>query len=243
MFVKILTTAVVSLWIVTASASDEPSSKNSAIADKSAISKPHKGSDKHKSKTSFVKLSAFKIADKSGKIHLEMDKTGKTSYEGKVTGAIDAKGSVFDAGGKLMASLRDDSILVDSSGKPLVKIGTDGALDNESGELIHWLKDGSLAQGDKILDAKLLPSNSPARRAASILLFLHLNIRDVTQVEIPTTDQTTIKAFSKKPTGACYISSGAGNDCYPGLTQQGCYNTASKVGGTADWREGQSCSK
>lgn len=243
MFVKILTTVIVSLWMVTASASDEPSSKNSTNTDKAAISKSHADSVKHKSKTSFVNLSAFKITDKSGKIGLEMDKTGAISHEGKVTGTIDAKGSVFDAGGKLIAGLRDNSILVDSSGEPLIKIGTDGALDNESGVLIHWLKDGTLAQGDKILDVKLLPSNSPARRAASIVLFLHLNIRDVTEVEIPTTVKTTMKAFSKKPTGACYISSGAGNNCYSGLTQQGCYNTASKVGGTADWREGQSCSK
>lgn len=242
MYVKIFTTVVVSLWMATASASDEPSSKNSAIADKAAVGKSHADSGKHKSKTSFVKLSAFKIADKSGKIGLEMDKTGQISYEGKVTGAIDAKGSVFDAGGKLMASLRNNSILVDSSGEPLVKIGTDGALDNGSGVLIHWLKDGTLAQGDKILDVKLLPPNSPARRAASIVLFLYLNIRDATGVEIPAADKTIIKAFSAKPTGACYISSGAGSDCYPGLTQQGCYNTASKVKGTADWREGQSCS-
>jgi len=46
-----------------------------------------------------------------------------------------------------------------------------------------------------------------------------------------------------KPTGACYISSGAGNDCFDGLTQQGCYSAASKVGGVADWRESQRCSK
>lgn len=46
---------------------------------------------------------------------------------------------------------------------------------------------------------------------------------------------------SSKPTGACYITAGTVTNCTGGMTQQSCYNVASKVGGVADWREGQSC--
>jgi hypothetical protein len=193
---------------------------------------------------SLIKLSPFKIAGKNGNIHFEMNKTGQIRQEGKVVGSINRAGKIVDPHGKLIANLRETSILEDSKGMPLVKVDTDGTLDDGSGVLIRWLQDGTFSQGENILDAKLLPSNSPARRAASIVFFLGMSFGKSTTTEAPTTTtKATAHMSSSKPTGACYISSGAGNDCFSGMTQQGCYNAASKVGGTADWREGQSCSK
>ncbi len=204
---------------------------------------PH-GCDNKSLEPYLVKLSPFKITDKNGNIHFEMNKTGQIRQDGKPSGSINRKGKVIDIDGKLIASLRDTSILEDSKGTPLVKIDADGTLDNGSGVLIRWMKDGTFTQGDKILDVKLLPSNSPARRAASIVLFLGMNIDKSTTTEIPTATTEAMSSMSSiKVTGACYISSGAVINCFPGMTQQGCYTTASKVEGVADWRQGQNCSK
>lgn len=47
-----------------------------------------------------------------------------------------------------------------------------------------------------------------------------------------------------KPTGACTISVyGISPTCYSSMTQDSCYATAKKVGGSADWQEGKTCSK
>jgi len=47
-----------------------------------------------------------------------------------------------------------------------------------------------------------------------------------------------------KPTGACTISVyGVSPTCTAPMTQDSCNATAKKVGGTADWKEGQSCPK
>ncbi len=58
---------------------------------------------------------------------------------------------------------------------------------------------------------------------------------------------TTASADDKKPskpTGACTISVyGVTPTCTSPMTQESCNATAKKVGGTADWKEGQSCPK
>lgn len=55
---------------------------------------------------------------------------------------------------------------------------------------------------------------------------------------------TTALADDKKPTGACTISVyGVSPTCTSPMTQASCNATAKKIGGTADWKEGQSCPK
>jgi hypothetical protein len=70
--------------------------------------------------------------------------------------------------------LRDNGLLENADGKPLVKVGMDGALDNGSGVPIYWSDDGILVRGKETMGIRMLPRNSPARRAASIVLFLYL---------------------------------------------------------------------
>ena len=185
MFERFFSAVVISLWMITASAA-EFSYKYAAVADNVNIGNAYHVSDKHESKTPSVALVAFRITDKTGHILLEMDRLGKIHQEGKLIGSIDKIGTVVDANGKLMASLRGNRILESSDGKPLVKISADGTLDDESGVLIHWSKDGMFTQGEKMLDAKLTPPNPSARVAASITYFLRSSIGGESKVvELP----------------------------------------------------------
>lgn len=202
---------------------------------------PH-GCDNKLVESSLVEISPFTISDTNGKFRLAVDEKGKISENGKAIGLIDSKGTVVDMHEKLLAKFSDNTVLEDAKGVPLVRIDIDGTFDNESGIPFRWLKDGTLAQGDKLLDVKLSPSDSPSRRAASIVFYLSMSITEITTTEVPTSTLKTIDVVnSGKPIGACYISSGAGNNCSPGMTQAGCYRAASNVGGVADWREGKSC--
>jgi hypothetical protein len=81
--------------------------------------------------------------------------------------------------------LQDNDFLENADGKPLVKIGMDGTLDNGSGVPIYWSEDGTLVRGKETLGIRMLPQNSSARRAASIILFLYL-ISDGPQI-VPST--------------------------------------------------------
>ena len=121
-----------------------------------------------------VILSAFKLVGENDTMLLEMSETGQIRQQMQEIGLIDILGSVHDASGKLVARLRDNESLENADGKPLVKVGKDGALDNGSGAPIYWSEDGTLVRGKETLGIRMLPRNSPARRAASIVLFLYL---------------------------------------------------------------------
>ncbi len=119
-------------------------------------------------------LSPFKLVGEKDTMLLEMSETGHISQQMQEIGRIDMLGSVHDASGKLIARLRNDDFLENADGKPLVKVGMDGTLDNGSGMPIYWSEDGTLVRGKETLGIRMLPRNSPARRAASIVLFLYL---------------------------------------------------------------------
>ncbi len=121
-----------------------------------------------------VILSAFKLVGENDTMLLEMSETGHIRQQMQEIGQIDMLGSVHDASGKLVARLRDNDVLENADGKPLVKVGMDGALDNGSGVPIYWSEDGTLVRGKETLAIRMSPRNSPARRAASIVLFLYL---------------------------------------------------------------------
>ena len=125
-------------------------------------------------KEPLVKLSAFKLVGEHDTMLLEMSETGHIRQQVQEIGQIDMLGSVHDASGKLVARLRNDDFLENAGGKPLVKVGMDGALDNGSGTPIYWSGDGILVRGKETLGIRILPPDSPARRAASIVLFLYL---------------------------------------------------------------------
>ncbi|MGA2025706.1 MAG: hypothetical protein ABSH17_01400 [Syntrophobacteraceae bacterium] len=119
-------------------------------------------------------LSAFKLVGENDTILLEMSETGRIRRQMQEIGLIDILGLVYDESGRLVARLRDNDFLENVDGKPLVKVGTDGTLDNGSGVPIYWSEDGILVRGKETLGIRMLPRNSPARRAASIVLFLYL---------------------------------------------------------------------
>ncbi len=128
-----------------------------------------------------VILSAFKLVGENDTTLLEMSETGHIRQQTQEIGLIDVRGSVHDASGKPVARLRDDDVLENADGKSLVKVGMDGALDNGSGVVIYWSEDGTLLRGKETLGIRIIPRNSPARRAASIVLFLYL-VSDGTQI-------------------------------------------------------------
>lgn len=125
-------------------------------------------------KEPLVILSAFKLVGENDTMLLEMSETGQIRQQTQEIGLIDILGSLHDASGKLVARLQDNDFLENANGKPLVKVAKDGTLDNGSGVPIYWSEDGTLVRGKENLGIRVLPQNSPARRAASILLFLYL---------------------------------------------------------------------
>lgn len=166
---------------------------------------PH-GCDNKALDSSLVPLSPFKIGDKKGTVYIVVNNKGEIKWIGEAkskkgpVSTISKDGRVVDAHGKLLAVLRDTSILEDSSGTPLVRILADGTLDNGSGVLVSWTKNGTLKQGDSLLDVRLMPANSPARRAASIVFFLASSFGSPTIEEIPqTVNKSMDSVISGKP--------------------------------------------
>lgn len=172
---------------------------------------PH-GCDNKSFEPSVIQIYPFKIGDKNGAAFIVVDKegeiktyekSGKFKSEWKTIGTISKDGRIADTHGKLLAVLRDTSILEDSAGAPLVRIYADGTLDNGSGVSIRWTKDGTLKQGDLLLDVKLSPANSPARRAASIVFFLASSVQGPEIEEIPQALNNSMNSVNAgKPLGA-----------------------------------------
>lgn len=150
-----------------------------------------------------LQIYPFKINDKKGAALIVVDKKGEIkTYENpggsewQIVGKISTDGRVVDPHGKLLAVLRDNAIWEDSSGTPLVRIDTDGTFDNGSGVSISWTKDGTLKQGDVFLELYLSPANSPARQAASIVLFLRSYFTGPEVTEVPQALNNSVKSVS-----------------------------------------------
>lgn len=148
-----------------------------------------------------LQIYPFRINDKNGATLIAVDKRGEIKeYESpggsewQTVGKISIDGLVVDPHGKLLAVLRDNAIWEDSAGAPLVRIGTDGTFDNGSGVSISWTKNGTLKQGDVFLDFHLSPANSPARQAASIVLFLRSYLMAPEVTEVPQALNNSVKS-------------------------------------------------
>ena len=74
-----------------------------------------------------------------------------------------------------------------------------------------------------------------------------MNGKKITSKQLRATIRDSLAAQKdkpKKPTGACTIKVyGLDDTCTEGLTQQGCLDVASKVGGVATWVENGKCPK
>ncbi|MEZ0275528.1 MAG: hypothetical protein ACAH88_11545 [Roseimicrobium sp.] len=121
-----------------------------------------------------VILSPFVISDASGKPGLKMDKNGVVRLEDEMVCTIGADGTVKGKDGKLLARLGKDDMLVTANGEKRGKIDAQGTWDNGSGVPAKWSPAGTFPEG-AATQFKIDPTNSPAKRAATIALILHLN--------------------------------------------------------------------
>jgi hypothetical protein len=133
-----------------------------------------------------IDLSPFVISSDSGWIRMDgagnvfstameyTQSSGTRFYEARVE-KISKDGRVYNAKGKLVATLRQDNMLVSSKGEVLFEIKPDGGIvDQSSGTKLFWDEGGVLHAGDKTLDMRLSPVLSSARTAAAVALSLQL---------------------------------------------------------------------
>ena len=125
---------------------------------------------KQSNKTAII-LDAFQILDSDGgskNFVLQMDKEGKCYLGEEFLGTITASGELKSDKGEILVHLRGDELLSDE-GKVILLIKEDGTIVNGSGKDITWGADGRLKSDE--LGLKLVPADSKAKRAASLLLY------------------------------------------------------------------------
>lgn len=116
-------------------------------------------------------LDAFQIVDSDGGTPegvLSMDNRGKCFFGKEFIGTITATGELRSESGELLVCLRGDELLSNDR-KVLLVIKEDGTISNGSGKDITWGPDGILQNME--LGLKLVPVDSKAKRAASILMY------------------------------------------------------------------------
>ena len=116
-------------------------------------------------------LEAFQILDSDGgstEAVLSMDKEGKCYVGKEFIGTITAAGELKSDTGKLLVHLKGNELL-SNDGKVLLVIKEDGTISNGSGKDITWGPDGVLKNME--LSLKIVPVDTKAKRAASLLLY------------------------------------------------------------------------
>ncbi len=125
---------------------------------------------KQANKTAII-LEAFQIVDSDGgskNFVLRMDKAGKCYLGKEFLGTITAAGELKSETGEVLVRLQGDKLLSEE-GKVVLAIKKDGTIANGSGKDITWGADGRLNSDE--LGLKLVPANSKAKRAASLLMY------------------------------------------------------------------------
>lgn len=128
-----------------------------------------------------IVLAAFQIVDgDSGEVLLKMDKDGKCYLNTGFIGTITTAGEVMSDDGKPVAHLKGGQFMT-SENKMLVTIKADGTISVGSEPEMTWGQNGFLTNSETGL--KLVPANSKAKRAASILLsaFMGFGVTDSEQ--------------------------------------------------------------
>jgi hypothetical protein len=125
-------------------------------------------------------LSAFQILDENNKAGIHMTDSGDVFIVNEQIGTLDENGVMTSIAGQVLARIDENEMLLDAQGNPVVKIDVDGTLDDGSGLIISWSPDGKWMKGAESTGFKISPGNSPSKRAASLILFLHTSIGEVT---------------------------------------------------------------
>jgi hypothetical protein len=140
--------------------------------------------------SAIVSAQSLKIDNFSIKINgktevISVSKDGKVTVNGKQGGVLQADGKLIDLQGKTFAEI-DKTGKVTVNDKPMVMINKKGEIDNGSGEILAWTKDGKFKfSGSEFLTVS--PNKKKFYQSASFLIFLYL-----------TFDKATIKS----PTGS-----------------------------------------
>lgn len=140
-------------------------------------------------------LAPFEIVDVQGRMVMRMDgggrvlaswvvrdQAGNRSVEERDDGITLAASGELRLGGTLYARFNADGLLVGADGKPLVAVAGDGSFIGGDGTAYSWASDGSLLLGDRPAGMRLIPADTPARRAASIALWVYLTPLGVPEV-------------------------------------------------------------
>jgi hypothetical protein len=123
-----------------------------------------------------LEISQFGIENETGEQGILVSETGDIKIMNEAIGKITVAGKVFDKKNKVIASLDSKDNLLDAKGNILCKIDKDGNIDNGSGTLINWTKNGEWYIGNEKANFKIRPNNPNLYRAASIVLFLYLEV-------------------------------------------------------------------
>lgn len=116
-------------------------------------------------------ISPFEI--RHGNRTLTMSESGDLyALDDMHLGRMTKTGVIYDRNGDVIARLMPDGQLQDASGKLLVMVEENGAWRNREGTSLYWSEDGELIVGDKETALKLVPADSPARRAASVFVYM-----------------------------------------------------------------------
>ena len=119
-------------------------------------------------------LDDIEISDADGELTILLQKNGDIFAgigfpEGvDKIGILTSSGQLVDEEGEMVFYL-DANALRDSNNRTLATVEEDGSIGTLTGQEGHWNMDGDLMFGDRHV-ATVLPRDTPARRAASIIL-------------------------------------------------------------------------
>jgi hypothetical protein len=143
-----------------------------------------------------LKIDNFSIKFNGKTEVISVNKDGKLTLNGKQGGILQADGKLIDVQGKTLAEI-DKTGKVTVTDKPVVMINKNGDLDNGSGTILAWTKDGKF----KLSESEFLtvsPNKKKFYQPASFLIFLYLYATKV-ETQLPKVSLNN-KTFTYKDT-------------------------------------------
>jgi len=121
-----------------------------------------------------LKFSAFEVTDETGVAGIKVEEDGKFFVAGMFTGTVDKNGFIRDTANQVIVEIRNDSVFM-AVGKYLYRINENGTIDDGSGILLKWNKEGELLYGDIKNGIRITPADQNSFQAASILWRYYTN--------------------------------------------------------------------